>query len=113
MQCGTGAHRNRECFALLRLSTSPFCTEQAALPRLTAPLRQPPLPPPRRRRRRRAQVFEVQEEFSVGVMGEVGRARAAERVAAGARDLGEKTASTVGKAASAVSHQVRGCYFGG
>ncbi|GAB4815689.1 hypothetical protein N2152v2_002735 [Parachlorella kessleri] len=51
------------------------------------------------------EVFEVQEEFAIGVMGEVNRARTAEKVAAGARDLGERTASTVGKAASAVSHQ--------
>ena len=50
--------------------------------------------------------LQVQEEFAIGVMGEVNRARTAEKVAAGARDLGEKTASTVGKAASAVSHQV-------
>lgn len=41
------------------------------------------------------------------MLWQVTRARAAERVAAGARDLGEKTANTVGKAASAVSHQVR------
>jgi hypothetical protein len=46
------------------------------------------------------------------VMGEVNRARTAEKMAAGARDLGERTASTVGKAASAVSYQVR-CDVGG
>ena len=50
--------------------------------------------------------LQVQEEFSIGVMGEVQRARAAEKVAAGARDLGQRTASVAGQAASAVSHQV-------
>lgn len=51
--------------------------------------------------------LQVQEEFSVGVMGEVSRARAAEKVAAGAKELGEKTASVMGRTASAVGQQVR------
>lgn len=41
------------------------------------------------------------------VMGEVGRARAAERVSSTAKELGEKTAAGLTRTATAVSHQVR------
>ena len=63
----------------------------------------PPRPPPA--------LLQAQEEFALGI-GEVFRARAAEKVAAGTKDVADRTAKAMGQAATAVNTQVRGAERG-
>jgi hypothetical protein len=51
-------------------------------------------------------VFPVQEEFAIG-LSEVARARAADKVVLGTKDVAEKTGRALGTAATAVGVQVR------
>ncbi|PSC73396.1 hypothetical protein C2E20_3292 isoform A [Micractinium conductrix] len=50
------------------------------------------------------EIFEVQEEFAIG-LGEVMRARAAEKVMGGTKDVAEKTGRAIGAAATTVGQQ--------